>query len=145
VHSQQGKAGDGSSLFDQLRGSQTSSKSSTTQWEAGSKYGDSTTSDADFLEKIKPALLSSAEGLPPEQRQALEAAISNGTIQFQKASDVAGLNYHSTVSYTGSPGGLEGMTVTHQSNPTGAAKDALDQGRAFAFWAPDRGDVYVSW
>jgi hypothetical protein len=141
------KAGtsDQTTLFDQLSGSQTSSKSSTTQWEAGSKYGDPTISDSDFLEKVKPALLASAEGLPPEQRQALEAAINNGTIQFQKASDIAGLNYHSTVTYTGSPGGLEGMTVTHQSNPTGAAKDALDQGRAFTLWAPDRGDVYVSW
>jgi hypothetical protein len=37
------------------------------------------------------------------------------------------------------------MSVTHQSNPTGAAKDALDQGRAYAFWTADRGDVYVSW
>jgi len=138
------KADDGTSLFDKLSGRQTSSKLSTTQWEAGSKYGDPTISDSDFLEKIKPALMTSAEGLPPEQRQALETAVNNGAIQFQKASDVAGLNYHSTVNYTGSPGGLEGMTVTHQSNPTGAAKDALDQGRAFAFWAADRGDVYVS-
>lgn len=141
------KAGtsDQTSLFDQLSGSQTSSKSSATQWEAGSKYGDPTISDLDFLEKIKPVLESLAERLPPEQRQAMEAAVNNGTIQIQKASDVAGLNYHSTVSYSGSPGGLEGMTVTHQSNPTGAAKDALDQGRAYAFWAEDRGDVYVSW
>jgi hypothetical protein len=76
---------------------------------------------------------------------AMEAAINNGTIQIQKASEVLGVNYHSTVSYTGSPGGLEGMTVTLQSNPTGAAKDALDQGRAYAFWSEDRGDVYISW
>jgi hypothetical protein len=139
------KTSDQTSLFDQLTGSQTSSKSSATQWEAGSKYGDPTISDSDFLEKIKPVLVSLAERLPPEQRQAMETAVNNGTIQIQKASDVAGLNYHSTVSYTGSPGGLEGMTVTHQSNPTGAAKDALDQGRAHVFWSADRGDVYVSW
>jgi hypothetical protein len=139
------KSDDGTSLFDKLSGRTQPQTSSTTQWEAGSKYGDPTISDSDFLEKIKPSLMTSAEGLPPEQRQALEAAINNGTIQIQKASDVAGLNYHSSVSYTGSPGGLQGMSVTHQFNPTGTAKDALDQGHAYAFWTADRGDVYVSW
>ncbi len=89
--------------------------------------------------------MSSAEGLPPEQRQALEAAFDSGTIRIQKASDVAGLNYHSTVGYTQTPSSLQGMSINHQSNSTGAAKDALDEGRAYAFWTADRGDVYVSW
>ncbi|MBB1092261.1 hypothetical protein HUU61_13270 [Rhodopseudomonas palustris] len=142
---QQVKANDGSSLFDQLSSTTKAQPPNTTQWEAGSKYGDPTISDADFLAQIKPALMNSAQGLPPEQRQALESAINNGTLNIQKASDVAGLNYRSTVSYTGTPGGLQGMSVNHQSNPTGDAKDALDQGRAYAFWTADRGDVYVSW
>ena len=112
----------------------------------GSKYGDPTISDADFLTKYSASLESYAEGLSPEQRQAFEAAIGSGTLQFQKASDVDGLNYRSTVTYSGSPGGLQGMTVSHQSSaPTGAAKDAIDQGRAYVFWTEDRGDVYVTW
>lgn len=140
-----GKSGNGSSLFRQLSG-QASSKSGFIQWEAGSKYGDPAISDADFLTKYRPGPESYAEGLSPEQRQAFETAISNGTLQFQKASEVDGLNYRSTVTYTGSPGGLQGMTVTHQSSaPTGAAKDAIDHGRAYVFWTEDRGDVYVTW
>jgi hypothetical protein len=137
--------GDGSSLYAQPSGNTASSKTGTVEWEAGSKYGNPTISDSDFLSKYEPMLRGYAEGLPPEQRQAMEAAISNGTIQIQKASDVAGLNYRSSVNYTGTAGGLQGMSVNHQSNPTGAAKDALDQGQAYAFWTEDRGDVYVTW
>ncbi|ABD87768.1 hypothetical protein [Rhodopseudomonas palustris] len=139
------KSDDATSLFDKLSGRSQTQASSTTQWEAGSKYGDPTISDAGFIDKIKDALLTSLSGAPAEKVAALQTAIDSGTLQVQKASDVAGLNYQSTVSYTGSPGGLQGMSVTHQSNPTGAAKDSLDQGRALAFWTADRGDVYVSW
>uniref|UniRef100_Q07S48 Uncharacterized protein n=1 Tax=Rhodopseudomonas palustris (strain BisA53) TaxID=316055 RepID=Q07S48_RHOP5 len=139
------KSDDAASLFDKLSGRAQTQASSTTQWEAGSKYGDPTISDAEFIDTIKDSLLTSLSGAPAEKVVALQAAIDSGTIQIQKASNVAGLNYQSTVSYTGSPGGLQGMSVTHQSNPTGAAKDSLDQGRALVFWTADRGDVYVSW
>ncbi len=46
--SQQGKA-DSSSLFDELTDTAKTQTSAATQWEAGSKYGDPTISDADFL------------------------------------------------------------------------------------------------
>ncbi|WP_377830928.1 hypothetical protein ACFKHW_39895 (plasmid) [Bradyrhizobium lupini] len=136
---------DSFSPYAQPSGNAASSNGATTQWEAGSKYGNPTISDSDFMSKYEPMLRGYTEGLPQEQRQAMEAAISNGTIQIQKASDVPGLNYRSSVSYTGTAGGLQGMSVHHQSNPTGAAKAALDQGQAYVFWTEDRGDVFVTW
>jgi hypothetical protein len=139
------KSDDGTSLFDKLSGRTQTPTSGTTQWEAGSKYGDPTISDGAFIDKIKDALLTSLSGAPAEKVAALQTAIDSGTIQIQKASDVAGLNYQSSVSYTGSPGDLQGMSVTHQSNPTGAIKDAIDQGNALAMWTADRGDIYITW
>lgn len=139
------KSDDGTSLFDKLSGRTQTPTSGTTQWEAGSKYGDPTISDGAFIDKIKDALLTSLSGAPAEKVAALQTAIDSGTIQIQKASDVAGLNYQSSVSYSGCPGGLQGMSVTHQSNPTGAVKDAIDQGKALAMWTADRGDIYITW
>jgi hypothetical protein len=39
---------------------------------------------------------------------------------------------------------LVGWGTTWQ-NPTGAIKDAIDQGKAIAMWSADRGDIYITW
>lgn len=138
------KTGDQTSLFDQLSGKLQQQTSNTT-WTAGSKYGDASISDAAFIDKSKDAFLGALAGAPPEKLAALQAAINNGTLKIQKGSDVPGYNTRTIVTYSGSPGGLQGMSVTGYVPPTGAAKDAIDQGNAIALWTEDRGDVYVSW
>lgn len=142
------KSDDGSSLFDKLTAQpQTSDK---TTWEAGSKYGDASISDADLTTELKGSFLQQADaydkqGLPPEVGQALRDAVNTGTLKFQKASDIPDLNFHSTVTYSGVPGGLQGGGVATDQHPTGATKVAIDQGTAIAAWTADRGDVYITW
>lgn len=139
------KSGDGTALFDKLSGRSQSQSSSDTQWVAGSKYGDPTISDAAFIDKYKDALLGGLAGAPPEKLAALQAAINNGTLKIQKGSDVPGYNNRTVVTYSGSPGGLQGMSTSPYVAPTGAAKDAIQAGNAYGFWTEDRGDVYVTW
>lgn len=127
---------------------------SSAAWENYAPYGDPTISDQEFLGSIKDTLLAQAEyydqsGQPPEVGQALRDAIRNGTVTVQRASQVEGLNFHSTQSFTPSVhgGGYDSIGGTTQ-NPTGATKQAIDQGRAIAMWHQDRGDIgdiYVSW
>ena len=104
-------------------------------------------SDADFAVKYHDQIAWTASAfdryLPPEKGQALRAALANGTLKFQAASDVAGLNTQTSVSYASGSG--QGMSVATSSHPTGAIKDAVDQGDAFVLWTSDRGDVYVTW
>ena len=138
------KSSDGSSLFDQLSGRAKSQTSSSTQWEAGSKYGDPTISDAAFVEKYKDTLLNGLSGAPPEKLAALQAAINNGTLKIQNGSDVPGYNNRTVVTYTDGPSG-HGMSTSAYVAPTGAAKDAIQAGNAYGFWTEDRGDVYVTW
>jgi hypothetical protein len=76
---------------------------------------------------------------------ALQAAIDNGTLKIQKGSDVPGYNNRTIITYTGSPGGLQGMSSSVYVPPTGAAKEAINAGNALGLWTEDRGDVYVSW
>ncbi len=76
---------------------------------------------------------------------ALQAAIDNGTLKIQKGSDVPGYNNRTVVTYSGSPGGLEGMSTSAYVQPTGAVKDAINQGNAFAAWTEDRGDISLTW
>jgi hypothetical protein len=86
-----------------------------------------------------------AAGLPPEAGQALRNAVANGTLKFQKASDVPDLNFHSQQIFTKNAfGTIDGWGTTSQ-HPTGATKDAIDQGKAIAPWSADRGDIYVTW
>jgi hypothetical protein len=136
---------DASKLFDALSGRSTSQATSNTKWEAGSKYGDPTISDAAFLDSLKPTLMGYASGLAPDKQEAMIAAINNGTIKVQKASEVPDLNTHSTVTYSGAPGGLQGMGVYSDSHPTGVVKEAIDQGNALTMWSQNRGDVYFTW
>src|SRR5882757_3580265 len=83
-------APDGASkLFDALHGS---AAGSDTDWTAGSKWGDAAISDAAFTGKYKDSLLGALEGLPPEKREALQAAINAGTLKVQQGSEVAGYN-----------------------------------------------------
>jgi hypothetical protein len=85
------------------------------------------------------------KGLPSEVGQALRDAVANGTLKFQKASDVPDLNFHSEHTFTSNAfGTLDGQGSTSQ-NPTGTTKEAIDQGKAIAIWTADRGDVYVTW
>ena len=108
---------------------------------AGSKWGDPTLSDAEFLERAKDFLLSNAadQGWAPEKLQAFRDAVARGTLKFRKASEVPDLNYHTT---TYSDGGMANWTTR---SPVGAVKEALDKGEALAFWSADRGNVYVTW
>jgi hypothetical protein len=121
-----------------------------TIWEASAPYGDPSISDADFTEQLKGSLSFWADdydkrGLPPEVGQALRSAVANGTLKFQKASEVPDLNFRSHHTFTPSAigGGYDGFGGTSQ-NPTGATKEAIDQGRAIAMWSADRGDIYIT-
>jgi hypothetical protein len=104
-------------------------------------------SDADFAAKYQDQIAWTASQLdkylPPESAQALRTALANGTLKFQSATDVAGLNTQTSVAYAA--GGGPGLSVAMSSRPTGAVKDAIDQGSAFVFWTSDRGNVYVTW
>jgi hypothetical protein len=143
------KSDDGSSLFDKLSGSQTSPKSSDTQWVAGAPYGDASKSDAEFTETMKGTFVNEANAMDqagmPEAAQALRNAVANGTVKYQKASEVPGLNFQSDVQFTQNPLGTIDTSVATNPHPTGEIKDAMAQGRAFAGWTPDRGDIYVTW
>ena len=138
------KTSDQTSLFDQLSG-QRQQQTNNTTWTAGSKYGDASISDAAFIDKSKDAFLGALAGAPPEKLAALQAAINSGTLKIQKGSDVPGYNNRTVVTYSGSPGGLQGMSTSAYVPPTGAVKDAIDQGNAIALWTEDRGDIYVTW
>jgi len=138
------KSDDGTSVFDKLSG-RTRQQTSDTEWAAGSKYGDPSISDAAFVDKYKDAMLGALTGFPPEKVAALQAAIDSGTLTFQKGSDVPGYNTRTSVTYSGEPGGLQGMSTSGHAAPTGSAKDAIEAGNAFGFWTEDRGDVYVTW
>ena len=137
------KAGDGASLFDKLRGRVQDGKNDTV-WTAGARAGDASLSDAEFTAKHKDALLGALLGMPAEKLQALQAAINNGTLKFQKGSEVEGYNTRTTVTYTAGPGG-GGMSTSGYRPATGAVKEAIDAGNAIALWTEDRGDVYVTW
>jgi hypothetical protein len=152
------KSGQSSTASDASKPSQTTRY---TQWaatltapvtvqDAPAPYGDPTTSDAQILKDISGSLLGIAdtydkEGLPPEVGQAIRAAVTNGTVKIQQASDVPDLNMHSINTYTPSPIGGPSEWGSTSQNPTGATKQALDQGRAFAMWSADRGNIYISW
>lgn len=143
VSSQDSSKGQGS-LFDKLRG-QTTGAAETTNWTAGSKAGDASISDGDFIAKYKDSLEAALQDFPAEKRAALEAAISNGTLKIQKGSEVEGYNTSTTVTYSVGPGGGQGMSTSGYKPPTGGAKEAITSGNAVGFWTEDRGDVYVSW
>ncbi|WP_253711471.1 hypothetical protein [Bradyrhizobium sp. WD16] len=80
-------------------------------------------------------------GFPPEKSAALQAAIANGTLKFQKGSEVPGYNTRTVITYFGE----QGMSTSGYRPPTGAVKEAIDAGNAQAIWTEDRGDVYVTW
>lgn len=142
------KTDDGTSLFDKLSGRTQTQNSGDTQWVAGAPYGDASISDADFTKELHLETYADsmdAAGLPPEAGQALRNAIANGTLKFQKASDVPDLNFHSQHIFTTNAFGTIDSWGTTSQNPTGATKDAIDQGKAIAMWSADRGDIYITW
>jgi hypothetical protein len=79
-----------------------------------------------------------------DQAQALSDALQNGTLKFQKASDVPDLNMQSWMIHFADAGGGGEMGST-SVKPTGAPKVALDSGKALALNMGDRGDFYVTW
>jgi hypothetical protein len=113
----------------------------------GGTWGETPVSDADFAAKYQDQIVWTANALdkhlPADRAQALRTALANGTLKFQSASDVADLNTQTSVAYA--IGGGKGLSVAVSSHPTGAVKEAIDQGNAFVFWTADRGDVYVTW
>ena len=135
------QASNGASLFDKLRG-RAQDSGNDTEWTAGARAGDPSLSDAEFTAKHKAGLLGALVGFPAEKQQALEAAINNGTLKFQKGTDVEGYNTRTTVTYTV---GGQGMSTSGYRPATGAAKEAIDAGNAIALWTEDRGDVFVTW
>ncbi|WP_156375650.1 hypothetical protein [Methylobacterium sp. Leaf125] len=88
-----------------------------------------------------------AAGWPPEVGQALDNAICTGTIKIQKASDVEGLNFKSSQTFTPNKNNGAGYDTTGgtSQNPVGDTKKTIDSGRALARWTADRGNVYLSW
>jgi hypothetical protein len=141
---------DGTSLFDRLRGRAPTQAGGDSPWVAGAPYGDAATSDADWTAKMKGVLEQQADqmdaaGLPAEAGQALRDAIANGTLKFQKASDVPDLNFRSDYTFTKNAFGTLDTWGSVSQNPTGATKAAIDQGKAIAMWSADRGDIYITW
>lgn len=120
-------------------------------WENPAPYGDPTISDEAFMAKLNESLLSTADfydelGRPPEVGQALRDAVKNGTVKVQRASDIPDLNLTSTQTFTPSVnGGGYDSSGGLELHPTGATKDAIEQGRAVAAWHMDRGNIYISW
>ena len=131
-------------LFEKLRG-QSTDGAEATSWTAGSKAGDASISDADFIAKYKDSLEGALQDFPADKRAAMEAAISSGTLKIQKGSDVEGYNTRTTITYNGSPGGGQGMSTSGYRPPTGATKEAIDSGNAISLWTEDRGDVFITW
>jgi len=78
-----------------------------------------------------------------DQAQALSDALQNGTLKFQKASDVPDLNMKSWMIHFADAGG--GGMGSSSVKPTGAPKAAIDSGKALAVNMGDRGDFYVTW
>ena len=79
-----------------------------------------------------------------DQAQALSDALQNGTLKFQKASDVPDLNMKSWMIHFADAGG-GGEMGSSSVKPTGAPKAAIDSGKALAVNMGDRGDFYVTW
>jgi hypothetical protein len=79
-----------------------------------------------------------------DQAQALSNALQNGTLKFQKASEVPDLNMHSWMIHFADAGG-GGEMGSSSVKPTGAPKAAIDSGKALALNMGDRGDFYVTW
>jgi hypothetical protein len=79
-----------------------------------------------------------------DQAQALSDALQNGTLKFQKASEVPDLNMKSWMIHFATAGG-EGEMGSTSVKPTGTPKAAIDSGKALAVNMGDRGDFYVTW
>jgi hypothetical protein len=79
-----------------------------------------------------------------DQAQGLSDALQNGTLKFQKASDVPDLNMQSWMIHFADAGG-GGEMGSSSVKPTGAPKAAIDSGKALALSMGDRGDFYVTW
>jgi hypothetical protein len=78
-----------------------------------------------------------------DQAQALSDALQNGTLKFQKASEVPDLNMQSwMIHYPDAGGG--GEMGSSSVKPTGAPKAAIDSGKALALNMGDRGDFYIT-
>lgn len=118
------------------------------KWQPGAPYGDATKSDAWFIRDLGLSSLSmDAAGWPPEVGQTLDNAIRTRTIKIQKASDIEGLNFKSSKTFTPNKNNGAGYDTTGgtSQNPVGDTKKTLDSGRALAMWTADRGNVYLSW
>lgn len=145
---------------DQKTSSAASSTSAAAKWKASLKeqvtvsdapapYGDSAKSDQQIIKEMTTSLLATADlydnYLSPGSGQPLRDALAKGTIKVQNAADVAGLNMHSTQTWTpnafGSVDGSSSTTIT----PTGSVKEAFESGRSLALWSADRGNIYLSW
>jgi hypothetical protein len=79
-----------------------------------------------------------------DQAQALGDALRNGTLKFQKASEVPDLNMQSWMIHFADAGG-GGEMGSSSVKPTGAPKAAIDSGKALALSMGDRGDFYITW
>jgi hypothetical protein len=79
-----------------------------------------------------------------DQAQALGDALQNGTLKFQKASEVPDLNMQSWMIHFADAGG-GGEMGSSSVKPTGAPKAAIASGKALALSMGDRGDFYITW
>lgn len=115
---------------------------------ASSTEGQVVSDDVMFVYATHSAIASHITALQDkgmtEQAQALSDALQNGTLKFQKASDVPDLNMHSSTIHFADAGGGGEMGST-SVRPTDATKAAIDGGQALALSMGDRGDFYVTW
>jgi hypothetical protein len=79
-----------------------------------------------------------------DQARALGDALQNGTLKFQKASEVPDLNMQSWMIHFADAGG-GGEMGSSSVKPTGAPKAAIASGKALALSMGDRGDFYITW
>lgn len=81
----------------------------------------------------------------PEAAQAFKDALASGNVNVQKASDVPGVNYNTTITQIPGAGGTTGMRADTTFNPSPEIRETIDSGRAIVFWNMDAGDVYLTW
>jgi hypothetical protein len=115
---------------------------------ASSTEGHVVSDDVSFVFTMHSAIARNISDLQDkgmtDQAQALSNALENGTLKFQKASDVPDLNMHSWMIHFADAGGGGEMGST-SVKPTGATKAAIEGGEALALNMGDRGDFYVTW
>lgn len=122
------------------------------KWSGVAPYGNPNIPEEDFQKivnsiiGIKRELMSKDPKTPPNQLTAIDNALKNGTIKYENACNVTDLHLTMVQRFTPSAiGGGYDCFGSMEIHPTGAVKEAWEQGRAMYAWTQDRGAIYISW